>query len=67
MTSKADNGPLSDDDEITRAINKRFDELLARMNQPGAMERASKALFGASVQELTETYRPGTTERRSDD
>lgn len=49
------------DDGFTRALGKRFDDLVARMNQPEAAQATDAALFD-NPDELNSTYRPGTTE-----
>lgn len=62
MTSKSGNETISADVEVAQYLKQRLDELVAKMKRPGAMEAANKALFGRSVQELAENYRPGVTE-----
>ena len=52
------------DDGFTRALGQRFDELVARMNQPSPTQATNAALFGDS-NSLNQSYRPGATE--SDD
>jgi len=49
------------DDGFTRVLGRRFDDLLAKMNRPGAAQATDGALFGDPAS-LNETYRPGETE-----
>lgn len=49
------------DDGFTQTLSKRFDDLVAKMNQSGAPQAAEAALFGDPAA-LNETYRPGATE-----
>jgi len=51
----------SSEDDFTRLLGKRFDSLMAGMNQPGAAEAAHQALF-SDVASLNESYQPGETE-----
>ena len=52
------------EDGFTQALSERFDNLVARMTQPGAGKATEAALF-SSPDSLNKAYRPGTTE--SDD
>lgn len=49
------------EDGFTQALSERFDDLVAKMNQPGAGKSTEAALF-SSPDSLNKTYRPGTTE-----
>lgn len=49
------------EDGFTLALSQRFDELVANMNQPGAVAETDAALFG-KPDDLNKTYRPGMTE-----
>ena len=49
------------EDGFTLALSNRFDDLVAKMNQPGAVKATEAALFN-SPDALNKTYRPGTTE-----
>lgn len=49
------------EDGFTQALSNRFDDLVARMNQPGAVGATEAALFN-NPDALNKTYRPGTTE-----
>jgi hypothetical protein len=48
-------------DEFTQALSARFDDLVAKMKQPGAGKATETALF-SSPDSLNRAYRPGTTE-----
>jgi len=48
-------------DEVTEAIARVFDDLVAKMNRPGAGQATDSALF-AHPASLNRTYRPGETE-----
>ena len=48
-------------DDFTQDLGRRFDALVAGMNQPGALRRTEAALFDDPVS-LNKTYHPGTTE-----
>jgi hypothetical protein len=49
------------DDGFTRTLSRRFDDLVATMNKPGAAQTTDQALFGDPAT-LNSSYRPGTTE-----
>jgi len=49
------------EDGFTQSLGKRFDDLVARMNQPDAAQATDAALF-SGADALNKTYRPGTTE-----
>ena len=51
------------DSDVMYVLSQRFDELVARMNQPGASQVMEAALF-ADPEKLNESYRPGSTEDR---
>jgi PHD/YefM family antitoxin component YafN of YafNO toxin-antitoxin module len=53
----------TEDDGFTEAMSQRFDDLVERMNLPGASEASDAALFGNS-DKLNKTYRPGATETK---
>lgn len=52
-------------DHFKKALIRHVDELVAKMNRPGAAEATEKALF-ANVEDLNKAYRPGSTERCQD-
>jgi len=49
------------DDGFTQALRRRFDDLAATMNEPGAARATDTALFGEPAA-LNAAYRPGVTE-----
>jgi predicted transcriptional regulator len=51
------------DDGFTQALSRRFDSLVAQMNQPGAAQATNAALFGDPAS-LAKTYQPGATESK---
>ncbi|MFQ5644020.1 MAG: hypothetical protein ACE5FQ_10025 [Thiogranum sp.] len=55
----------SADDSFTRVLGKRFDTLVATMNQPGAATAMDAALF-TEADTLNSNYRPGATETAQD-
>ena len=48
-------------DDFTQDLGRRFDALVAAMNQSGAVRKTEAALFGDPAS-LNKTYHPGTTE-----
>ena len=50
-----------EDDGFTRALSRRFDDLVAAMDRPDAARATEDALFG-DTDALNRSYRPGTTE-----
>ena len=57
---------LHEMDPVLHELRGRFDRLTGRMNQPGARDAASEALFGESAPEtLHENFEPGRTEQKS--
>jgi len=51
-------------DGFTESLSQQFDELMIRMNQPGAPRATQTALFGAPAT-LNKAYQPGTTETKT--
>jgi len=51
----------SSEDGFTRILGKRFDKLVAKMNQPDADKHTAEALFSHPA-ELNQSYLPGATE-----
>jgi len=52
------------EDGFTQALSQQFDELVSRMNQPGATQATDAALFGDAAT-LNKHYKPGTTEAKA--
>ena len=51
-------------DGFIQSLNQQFDELLVRMNEPGAAQAAEAALF-ADPSALNKAYQPGVTEDKA--
>lgn len=49
------------EDGFTQTLSERFDDLVASMNRPGALQATEAVLFSDPAS-LNKTYRPGTTE-----
>ncbi|NOX91957.1 MAG: hypothetical protein GXP18_05770 [Gammaproteobacteria bacterium] len=51
-------------DGFTELLSQQFDELMIRMNQPGAARATQTALFDTPAT-LNKAYRPGATETKT--
>ncbi len=51
-------------DGFLQSLNQQFDELMIRMNQPGAAQATEVALFG-DPDTLNTAYQPGVTESKT--
>lgn len=52
------------EDGFTQALSQQFDELMGRMNQPGAARATEAALF-SDPDALNKSYQPGSTETKA--
>ena len=51
------------DDGFTQVLGQRFDDLVSKMNRPGAAATTDAALFGDPIS-LNQSYAPGDTESK---